>query len=189
MSFTAPSTGSLDAEMSLLTFEESSSKLWNQWLKAWFNGSAKVFRTVGGSNQSVTFPSASVVFQQQAISQPLDGLNIGVVLLTQPRVMHRRMTRLGAKWTQFRCSWQFYIRAKVNSTTGAGENSESLARKGSDLLFALLTIEENHEPLRVKGMTNIRAEPARLIVSPEYSMRAIAVNATISLQSGYAAVA
>lgn len=183
----SPESGSISASMSLLTFEESAHKILQEWISGWFSGSSHVIRQVDSADQTVAFPAASIAFQQAALVQELNGLGFGIVLVAPPRVMHQRMFR-GSVRKQFRVSWMIYVRAKVNQTSAAGKNSEYLCRQGADLLFALLTIEKNHAPLKAAGITNLRTEPAQLVTSTDYAMRRMMLSATVIVQSTHAAV-
>ena len=163
--------------------ESAPMKLWHEWLSGWFNGEEHTLCTVDGMAQSTVFPQVqSIAIQNAAVGQELGGLGFGIVQLTQPTTMHRTMTG-GTRNIQLRLGWRFYIRAKVATRTVGGENSESLSRKASELLWALLLMEENHGPLKAKGLHNIKSQPAALLTSSEWATRTMIVNATVMVGS------
>lgn len=176
--------------LSVLEFEASAHKLWHEWLTGWFSGSSHVIRTVDGANQSVAFPlAAQIAFQQAALTQPLDGFGIGVVLVSAGKLMHRFMRRgTTSRQTQQRMTWRFYARASVKSSSAGGHNSDSLSRLGSDRLLALLSLEHNHLPLKAKGIFHIRTETPTLVPSAEFATRVMNVSATCILEAGKAYV-
>lgn len=172
--------------LSVLEFEASAHKLWHEWLTGWFSGTSHVIRTTDGGNQSIGFPlAAQIAFQQAALTQPLDGFGIGVVLVSEAKLMHRFMRRgETSKQTQLRLTWRFYCRASVKSSGAEGHNSESLCRLGSDRLLALLSMEHNHLPLRAKGIFHVRPQTPVLVPSADITTRAMNVSATCILEVG-----
>lgn len=175
------------AAISFLDFEASAHKLWFEFLSGWFDGGEHVIRIENSVDQQVEFPLAQQIgFQQAALKQPLDGFGLGVVLVTEARMMHRYLRKgTTSRQTQYRCQWRFYSRASVkNKAQQAGENSESLCRLGADRLFALLSLEHNHLPLRDKGIYNIRVGTPTLVPGSDHNVRALNVQATLILETG-----
>lgn len=170
----------------MLEFEASAHKLIREWLAGWFDGDSHVVRTVDNASQSIAFPQAQqIAFQQAALTQPLDGFGIGVVLVSQANLMHRRMSKgESGRQTQLRVAWRFYSRASVKKADASGHNSESLCRLGSDRLLALLSLEANHIPLKEKGIFHIRPSTPVLIPSADITTRAMNVSATVILETG-----
>ena len=182
----SPTTALTSGDVSFTALEASTSKLWNEWLRNVFSGASHALTTLDGSSVSLAFPQvADVAFQQAALKQPLDGLGFGVVLISEPRTMHRRVSVAGAR-QQLRMTWRFYIRAKIAQAAGVGENSESLCRKAADCFTAIMSVEANHAALHDKGIHNIRAQHPSMIPTAEYSTRVTNVSATVLIQSGVA---
>lgn len=174
--------------LSVLEFEASAHKLIREWLAGWFDGDTHVVRTVDNTAQAILFPEAKqIAFQQAALTQPLDGFGIGVVLVSPANLMHRRMSKgESGRQTQIRLTWRFYSRASVKQAGANGHNSESLCRLGSDRLLALLSLENNHLPLKEKGIFHIRTTTPVLIPSADINTRAMNVSATCILETGKA---
>lgn len=163
--------------------ESAPVKIWHEWLSGWFNGEEHTLCTVDGTPQSTVFPQVqNIAIQNAIVGQELGGLGFGIVQLTQPTTMHRVLTG-ATKNIQLRLGWRFFIRAKVATRAVAGENSESLCRKASELLWALILMEENHGPLKAKGFHNVRAQPAQLVTVSEWATRTMIVNATVIVGS------
>ena len=160
--------------------ESAPMKIWHEWLTGWFNGEEHTLCTVDGEEQTVVFPEVqNIAIQNAIVGQELGGLGFGIIQVAQPTVMHRVVTK-ATRNIQLRLQWRFYIRAKVATRAVAGENSESLCRKASELLYALILLEENHRPLVSKGFHNIRANPAQLLPSqPMWATRTMMVSATV----------
>lgn len=182
-----PATDTLNSgDVVFTALEASTSKLWNEFVRAWFSGATHVLTTLDGANVSLAFPQvADVAFQQSAIKQPLEGLGFGIVMISDPKTMHRRVSVAGAR-QQLRITWRFYIRAKVSQAAATGENSESLCRRASDCFTALMAVEKCHAPLRAKGISNIRAQPGMMVPTAEHTTRVTNVSATVLIQSGVA---
>jgi hypothetical protein len=163
--------------------ESAPVKIWHEWLSGWFNGEEHTLCTVDGVDQTVVFPEASQIAVNNAVlSQPIDGLGIGIFQMAQPVTMHRVLTR-ATKNIQLRLSWRFYIRAKVNKRSAGGENSESLCRKAAELFWALILMEENHGPIKAKGLFNVRAQPTQILSAAEWATRTTVVSATVIVGS------
>jgi hypothetical protein len=163
--------------------ESAPVKIWHEWITGWFNGEEHTLCTVGGTEQSVVFPEVQqVAINNTVLQQPVNGLAIGILQMAQPVVMHRVLTR-ATRNIQMRMAWRFYIRAKVATRSAGGENSESLCRKASELFWALMVMEENHTPLKNKGLFNVRAQPTQLLSASEWATRTTVVSATVIVGS------
>ncbi len=150
-----------------MEFEKTSMNLWAEYLKAYFNGQTHSIQ----SGQSVSFPSATLGFQQTVMPAALEGAHIAVVL-SDPGSMRQR--QIGGAYQGFaNVLLDFYIRAQVKATRSDGVNAESLARKTSDCLFALLCDRGASIPLQSKGITKVRPRPPRAVMNNEYAMRVI----------------
>jgi hypothetical protein len=143
-----------------LQLEASVMKLWNEFLLRWFDGAA---HTVGTQTGAV-FPRVALRFQQSAQPQPLDqgttaapGAGITVVWTAPARWKRGWEPRSNARAeiATGEALFLFYVRAEVTET-GGGQNSESLCRTVSDLLFGLL--ENGHAclPLGAKGIRHLQ---------------------------------
>jgi hypothetical protein len=168
MAWTPESTAPLGADIDVSAVEESSMKLWQEFLAGYFNGAVHF---------QMPYPQASLSFQQAQLPQPLDGLNLHVVGSTtgKPRIfpMPRGLTAFQ------RINWTFFLRASVKAGRADGHNSESLVRWGADALYHVLMSDGQLFPLYRAGILQIRPSPSRPVASLEYAMRSLDCGGTL----------
>ena len=160
MSLNAKALDGLDLEGSTLA-------LWQEFLAGYFDGGAHL---VGRA--SVVFPKATLRFQEASLPQPLKGLGISVVWVTQVRVERRWEVLTAAELAllpagtpaeqermQAHCSFLFLVRAL---TAGTSDNAQQQVQAAAGKLFGLLQNTAATEPLSEKGISKIRPTPARM---------------------------
>ena len=160
MSLNAKAIDGMDAEGSALA-------LWQEYLAGYFDGGAHL---VGRA--SVVFPKATLRFQEASLPQPLKGLGISVVWVTQVRVERRWEVLTAAELAflpagtpaeqermQAHCSFLFLVRAL---TTGPSDNAQQQVQVAAGKLFGLLQNTAATEPLSEKGISKIRPTPGRM---------------------------
>jgi hypothetical protein len=166
------------AHVDQYAIEETTMKLWHEFLSGWFNGLPHLVGYREGDPLLKTFPAMDhFTAMQMPMAQNLDGFSIGVVHVgdSAPR---RRSSFEGVKISYLNIGWTFFLRASVKTRTD-GQNSAGLVRLGADLLHAILTLERTTSPLRARGLHRLRCAPARLISSGEYAMRSMHVRALL----------
>ena len=160
MSLNAKAIDGMDAEGSALA-------LWQEYLAGYFDGGAHLVGRV-----PVVFPKASLRFQEASLPQPLKGLGISVVWVTQVRVERRWEVLTAAELAllpagtsaeqermQAHCSFLFLVRAL---TAGTSDNAQQQVQAAAGKLFGLLQNTAATEPLSEKGISKIRPTPARM---------------------------
>lgn len=158
-------SGALDSN----ALEETSCKLWLEFLKGYFDGAY---------HGLIAYPIAQIAFQQRAFTQEIEGVGIRIVGNVPGGTKPRRFG--DGEWTLDNpASWTFLIVAKVTKPRTDGQNSDSLCRITSDLLYALTTKFERLTPLNRVGVQKIRAKPPVLAQSADYAARKMMVSATL----------
>jgi hypothetical protein len=163
-------SGALDPN----ALEETSSKLWIEFLCGYFDG---------GQHGLIGYPQASLVFQQNAWPQPLNGVAIRMVgnipSATKPQ-------RDGAgNWVLDQpMSWTAIVAAKVTTARPDGQNSESLCRITSDLLYALFSKYDRLMPMARANLMRLAAKPPVLAPSVEFSSRKIMITGRVRVIVG-----
>lgn len=160
MSLNSKAVDGLDAEGSALA-------LWQEYLAGYFDGGTHL---VG--RMSVVFPKATLRFQEASLPQPLKGLGISVVWVTQVRTERRwevltapdlallpAGTPADQERVQAHCSFLFLVRAL---TAGSNDNAQQQVQAAAGKLFGLLQNTAATEPLSEKGISKIRPTPARM---------------------------
>ena len=166
MSLNAKAIDGMDAEGSALA-------LWQEYLAGYFDGGAHL---VGRA--SVVFPKATLRFQEASLPQPLKGLGISVVWVTQVRVERRWEVLTAAELAllpagtsaeqermQAHCSFLFLVRAvdpPSPGSSGAASNAQQQVQVAAGKLFGLLQNTAATEPLSEKGISKIRPTPGRM---------------------------
>ena len=176
MSLNAKAIDGMDAEGSALA-------LWQEYLAGYFDGGAHL---VGRA--SVVFPKATLRFQEASLPQPLRGLGISVVWVTQVRVERRWEVLTAAELAllpagtpaeqermQAHCSFLFLVRAVdppspgssplrqgSGGQAGAASNAQQQVQVAAGKLFGLLQNTAATEPLSEKGISKIRPTPGRM---------------------------
>lgn len=158
--------------LSGIGYEESLMKLWQEFLAGWFSDSSHELQ----EDVDVRFPAATLAFQEMESKTGLEGLGISVVLPnndmtrpvwedSEPDKSHRHLRN----WLRM----EFIIRAVVKAKRDDGQNSKSLCRLGSDLLYSLLLNKPKLMPLNRAGVLAIRPRPPRWITSGDYPTRGL----------------
>lgn len=160
MSLNSKAVDGLDAEGSALA-------LWQEYLAGYFDGGTHLVGRV-----SVAFPKATLRFQEASLPQPLKGLGISVVWVTQVRTERRwevltapelaalpAGTPVDQERVQAHCSFLFLVRALK---AGSNDNAQQQVQAAAGKLFGLLQNTAATEPLSEKGISKIRPTPARM---------------------------
>jgi hypothetical protein len=149
-----------------LTLEEGPQKLWREWLGGYFDGAA---HEVGPSGTGfVTFPQATLSFDQAALPQPLNGLNI---LVLQQTVDTETFLTPTGKFKRDRMRWEFFVRS-ASVSAGQG-NPEYQCRQAAQLLHGCLLNENATIALAEKGITDLDVKEAEPLMSNQYQLRRI----------------
>lgn len=151
-----------------LTLEEAPQKLWHEWLSGLFDGEAHMIGPSG--TDAVTFPEASLSFDQAALAQPLNGLNI--LVLQQTLSGDCYLSEKG-KDVSNEMRWSFFVRAA--STPGGLGNPEYQCRQAAQLLRACLLNSHATRGLAEKGIHELEVSEADPIESSHYQLRRIRV--------------
>jgi hypothetical protein len=151
------------------TLESGSKALLAEWLAGYFDGQA---HAVWGD--SVMFPECSIRFDASATRQPLlqSGSNIAaeIRVVAKPGRVTRHPDTVGTKafaWVTL----QFYVRAQVGGS-GTG-NSNMVADRVSELLFAVLSNPAERYALAQKGITHLVPRTPETITAKDFAMRVI----------------
>jgi hypothetical protein len=174
-----------------LALEKSAMTLWHEFLLRFYDGAA---HTVG-TRTNIAFPKAALRFQQSALPQPISqgtdaapGAGITLVWTAPVRFTSCWEPDAGVR-TQVKygmANFLFYCRAKVVET-GGGDNSESLCRRVSDLLFGLLSNGHATMPLAAKGITQIRPNSPVAVsgaAAQDHSVRLVSCRAKLRVVVG-----
>jgi len=126
------------------------------------------------------FPVASLIFQQHATPQPLEGLSFHLVSVFNNKTKTKWKAAQESGMDAFnKTLWTFFIRAAVNTPRPDGHTSESLVRIGADLLYGLLMQKELTMPLNRKGIKMLRPQPPKLETSTDYALRSMPCSGTL----------
>jgi hypothetical protein len=161
--------------ISVTAVEETSMKLWHEFLAGYFDGNLHMLR-----GAYVPFPVANKIhFQEDAIisgESAMDGLYIGVTQERPAKALKRLFP--GEIWmVTERVKLSLWFRARVKTPQG-GQNSHSMVRFGSDAAFAILESNLLSKPLSRKGMSSICVKPPILISGGSLPMRQVSLEAT-----------
>jgi hypothetical protein len=167
MPWTPESGAPLSGAMSLTGIEESSMKLWAEFLAGYFDG--EEHDVMGGP---LRFPEATIVFQQA--NHPNEGLFVHITALN-PGSTKTEIGSRGQREARNKTTWNFWVKSLVKKPREDGHNTESLCRLTSDRLYALLMSRDLTLPLNRRGLHSIRPNPPRLITSQDWSVRGIIV--------------
>jgi hypothetical protein len=169
-----PDTGApLTAEpIKVTAVEETSFKLWHEFLTGWFDGGSHMLR-----GAYVTIPKVDTLSFQEAPIEPADGLYLQVTM-ERPGAVQKRLRPDGAWWVTERAKVNFWFRAKVKTARSDGHNSRSLVRWGSDTLTAILDSNLLVAALNAKGMTAFCPQPTILVGGVIMAMRLLSLGVT-----------
>ncbi len=142
------------AAVDALALEESVMKLFEEWLRGFFDGGTHVIGAAG----SKKFPQAQLRFQQSALPQPLSTVGITAVWVAAAHV--RKYWEGGQQISLDHASWMFLVRTDANSAAG---NADLQCRTASDLLYAILANSAATRGLGQKGINKICPTPAQLL--------------------------
>jgi len=157
--------------------ETSVMKLMQEFLAQYFDGGKHDL----GATPQVQFPAAQLLFQQSAVTQPLQGSggSGGLAITLVSSEGHRR------KWTAWEnvdgarqeicyeaVAWNFWVRAN-------GANSRALCKSGSDGLFGVLSNKAETHALGAKGICRLKVHAPRVIQETEYVLRLVSLGATL----------
>lgn len=168
--------------LSLFELEKREAKLWEEYLKGYFDGNAH--KIVDGTPATtVIFPLVGKwMFQQAEMGdKELDGVAISLVTLNDGRAQRKRAN----SYNHYKRSIMFIIRALVNKTRSDGHTSKSLAREVSDLLFGLMIQDGLHGPLNEKGINTISAQEPYPITDGDFATRGMKVNSILTFESKF----
>lgn len=138
-----------NAPVSALDLESSVMKLFAEWLAKWFDGHA---HALGANPTPVTFPSATLRFQQSAQPQPLTGVGISAVWVSASNI--KRYWEKGQQVSLDNAAWFFLVRAATD---------DAACRTTGDRLFALLSNSAGTKELSEKGIHKIAPSNPQLI--------------------------
>ena len=153
-----------------LALEGSALALWNEFLASFFDGNPHDV----GPLKAVSFPAATLRFQEASQPQPLSNVGISTVWVSPSRVTTYWDTLTAAEiealptgttpnYRQQRakchCAFIFLVRATI--ATG-DDNSQKQVQDASSLLYGLLSNPGATVPLSEKGIHHIRPSPPRM---------------------------
>ena len=157
-----------NAAVDYLTTESAPQKLWKEWLTGFFDGGSHEIGPSGTG--AVTFPVASISFDQAEMPQPLSGVAIAVI--SQTISEHDMLTATG-KWVRQEMRWNFMVRA---ATVAQGQgNPEYQCRLATEKLKACLMNDFTIKPLQQKGIYDLIVSEAEPIQSTAFIMRRLKV--------------
>lgn len=164
-----------------LTLLEAPQKLWCEWLGGFFDGGSHEIGPSGTG--AVTFPTASISFDQSSIPQPLgDGSGAGDVniLVLQQNTDDVQFLTENGKLRIDDMKWDFYVRA---SNTGPGKGTPAYqCRQATQLLEACLLNDYAVYPLAQKGIFDLEVRQAEPVTSEAYQIRRIRVRGKFDYQ-------
>jgi hypothetical protein len=165
------------AEVTSNTTDSAPQKLWKEWLSGYFDGAS---HDIGPSGTgAVTFPAASIRFDQSSLDQPLaEGLNIHVIAQTLRSFEFLSDT---GKVITHEMRWQFLVRA---SSVDAGKGTpELVCRDGTQLLKACLMNDYAVQPLAQKGIFDLKVTEAEPLQSTSYILRRVNVRGRLQFEN------
>jgi len=155
-----------------LTIESATKALLAEWLGDWFDGEEHdIFTGV----TTATFPEADVSFDQSPIaSQDIEGTEIRVIVDAGAHKPY--LSETGMEVESY-VSIDFWVRSR-QTNTGAG-NSNYLADRVSQLLFALLQNPLSRTDLAQKGIMNMRPQKPKTFQDANYALRLVRCKAQL----------
>ena len=149
-------------------FEASLLNCLGEYLHGYFTGSS---HALFAAQKTLTFPLASLRFQQGFQDQPLGGVTIRTVLANSGT---GQQTQYANQWrTKQTCGVEFYVNANVKTARADGWNSDLLSRTTSDCLYALLLDRGASIPLQANGFRRLRPQNPAVHQDSLYSTRRI----------------
>lgn len=169
-----PETPLTNDAISLTKLEESSMKLWNEFLCGYFDGGT---HEIGGV--ATQFPQATIVHQRAEHDK--QGIFIHIVALDVSAAKLLNSSDSGSvRKLRTKVKWMFGV--KCLSKNNEAGNSEYLARNAADRLLALLTFPGSTAPLARKGISCVRATTSKLVNSPDWAIRGLDVTAYLQAE-------
>jgi len=170
--------------ISAARMEESIGKLWDEFLKRYFNAAD---HTVGG--EVLAFPAAEIRMQGRPTSQPHDGVSI-MVTWAMPSYMRRCWETVEDETQEMihaRMTFMFWIRAA--GAFADGTNARYRAQQTADRLYAVMCNSAETRDLSARGIQRIRTRIPQLVANgpqapgasdaKDYEMRLMMVAATL----------
>lgn len=155
-----------------LTLDEAPQRLWSEWLLSWFDGGSHEIGPSGTG--AVTFPRASVSFDQAALPQALNGVNI---LILQTTLDNDQFLTATGKAHRDYCRWDFFVRA---GSASGDSNPAYQCRQATQLLRACLMNENATYPLAQKGIYDLEVTESETIMSDLYQLRRVRVRGSLA---------
>jgi hypothetical protein len=155
-----------------LTVESATKALLAEWIGDWFDGDEHdIFTGV----TTATFPLADVTFDQSAIaSQDLEGTEIRIIVDSGA---HKPYLSDPGMEVENYVGIDFWVRSR-QTNTGTG-NSNYLADRVSQLLFALLQNPLTRTDLAQKGIMNMRPQKPKTFTDANYALRLVRCKAQL----------
>ncbi len=171
MPLTRPAVSETNLELSVLN-------LFEEWLLTFFHATNPTTHAIGG-NANVSFPPAQLRFQQDNVTQPLNGAAISLVWENPARVSKswQEVDGTTQEMAYARTTFTFWIRAAMASTVN--DNAKQRCARVAALLYAILGNSNAARPLSQKGIHRLRPMPPRAIASSDFQLRLLVCEATL----------
>lgn len=164
-----PGTPLTSPAVRFAAIEESSNKLLAEYFGGFFSGQTLELR-----GTEYAFPQASIIFNQMPLPHQFEGLCIHIV-----NMPGRTRRCSGMDLAHNRVKWKIMAKANVRVTRPDGLNSDGLARRAGDLIYALMLSQAENGPLFDKGIHHLRPTPQTAPESVGYKCRTIMVDAML----------
>ena len=161
-------------EVTYTTVDTGPQKLWYEWLSGYFDGAG---HEIVPGRGTFSFPKASLVFDQSAMTQPMAGSGVCIGVVGETLKSDSSLVEEG-KWVDNEMRWDFFVRAS-NIPAGGG-NAAYACRQATDLLRGLLMNDYAVKPLAQKGLFDLRVDEAAPIESNLYQIRRLRVRGKLS---------
>ena len=161
--------------------ESSAMKLMQEFLARYFDGGVHAV----GATPAVPFPAAELLFQQSAVTQPLQGSGgsgpgsggLAITLVTSEggRRKYTGWENVGGTRQEIcyeAAAWNFWVRAN-------GANGRTLCKSGSDGLYGLLGNKAETHALGARGICRIKVHAPRVIQESDYVLRLVSLGVTL----------
>jgi hypothetical protein len=166
-------TSLTSAAITAATLEQATLSLLAEYLGVYFSGGNHTLNTV-----STYFPLVALAFQADKLpTQPLEGGAIQVVWEKPGRL--KTFLERGKRRGHLKAKLTFYVMCAGQNTAVAGVSTGGprvLAKKITDLLFALLSSKAATLALARKGCHHVKPQQATLVTVEQYVERTMTVN-------------
>lgn len=146
--------------------EESTTKIWAEFLKGYFDGETHL---------GITYPKAvGVFFGQAKPQQELNGMCLHIIgVLDQAHNIRRFGDGKYTIWDGLK--WEVFVKAAFQGANADGLTADGASQRASDALYGLLSRFNALRPINRAGIYMIRPTPPKLVPSTAYYVRRILI--------------